>query len=51
MNRKTYPSDISREQFAPLLPLLESTRKRTAPRQIAAMLKKCYNINCFGLGN
>ena len=23
MNRKTYPSDISREQFAPLLPLLE----------------------------
>ena len=32
MNRKTYPSDISREQFAPLLPLLESARKRIAPR-------------------
>ena len=34
MNRKIYPSDISREQFAPLLPLLESARKRTAPRQV-----------------
>ena len=34
MNRKTYPSDISREQFAPLLPLLESARKRTAPCQV-----------------
>ena len=34
MNRKAYPSDISRTQFAPLLPLLESARKRTAPRKV-----------------
>ena len=41
MNRKTYPSDISREQFAPLLPLLESARKRTAPRQVGL-----YDVFC-----
>ena len=41
MNRKTYPSDISREQFAPLLPLLESARKRTAPRQV-----DLYDVFC-----
>ena len=41
MNRKAYPSDISREQFAPLLPLLESARKRTAPRQV-----DLYDVFC-----
>ena len=41
MNRKTYPSDISRGQFAPLLPLLESARKRTAPRQV-----DLYDVFC-----
>ena len=41
MNRKTYPSDISREQFAPLLPLLESARKRTAPRKV-----DLYDVFC-----
>ena len=41
MNRKTYPSDISREQFAPLLPLLESARKRIAPRQV-----DLYDVFC-----
>ena len=41
MNRKTYPSDISHEQFAPLLPLLESVRKRTAPRQV-----DLYDVFC-----
>ena len=41
MNRKTYPSDISREQFAPLLPLLESARKHTAPRQV-----DLYDVFC-----
>jgi len=44
MNRKTYPSDISREQFAPLLPLLESARKRTAPRQV-----DLYDVSCHSL--
>ena len=34
MNRKNSPSDISREQFAPLIPLLENARKRTTPRKV-----------------
>jgi transposase len=32
--RKCYPSDISREQFEIIRPLLESARKKTRPRQI-----------------
>jgi transposase len=32
--RTPYPSDISREQFETIRPLLESARKRTAPRKI-----------------
>ena len=44
MNRKTYPSNISREQFAPLLPLLENARKRTAPRQV-----DLYDVSCHSL--
>ena len=32
--RKSYPSDISREQFEIIKPLLESARKKTAPRKI-----------------
>lgn len=32
MRRKTYPSDISREQFEKIRPLLESARKKTRPR-------------------
>jgi len=32
--RKTYPSDISREQFERIRPLLESVRKRTKPRTV-----------------
>lgn len=32
--RKTYPSDISREQFEPIRPLLESVRKKTKPRTV-----------------
>ena len=34
MMRKSYPSDISREQFEIIKPLLESARKKTAPRQV-----------------
>ena len=32
--RKAYPSDISRQQFEPIRPLLESVRKRTKPRTV-----------------
>ena len=32
--RKSYPSDISREQFEKVRPLLEAVRKRTKPRQV-----------------
>jgi transposase len=31
MVRKNYPSDISREQFEVIKPLLESARRKTAP--------------------
>jgi hypothetical protein len=34
MNRKSYPSDISREQFEVIRPLLESVRKKTKPRTV-----------------
>ena len=33
-DRKQYPSDISREQFAQVRPFLESVRKRTKPRTV-----------------
>ena len=32
--KETYPSEISREQFALILPILESARKKTAPREV-----------------
>ena len=32
--RKKYPSDITREQFEDIRPLLESGRKKTAPRKV-----------------
>lgn len=32
--RKVYPSDITREQFEHIRPLLESARKKTKPRTI-----------------
>ena len=32
--RKSYPSDISREQFSKIEPLLLSARKITAPRKL-----------------
>lgn len=32
--RQSYPSDISREQFALIEPLLLSARKKTAPRKL-----------------
>ena len=30
----SYPSDINREQFARILPTLESARRRTKPRTV-----------------
>jgi transposase len=41
MRRKTYPSDLSREQFQQILPLLESVRKRTKPRTV-----DLYDVFC-----
>lgn len=32
--RKTYPSDVSREQFEKIRPMLESARKKTKPRKV-----------------
>ena len=32
--RKQYPSDITREQFEQIRPLLEGGRKKTAPRKV-----------------
>jgi transposase len=32
--RQRYPSDVSREQFESIRPLLESARKKTAPRKV-----------------
>ena len=32
--RKAYPSDVSREQFELIRPLLEGVRKRTKPRTV-----------------
>ena len=36
----SYPSDISREQFARILPDLESARRRTKPRTVL------YDVFC-----
>jgi transposase len=38
---KSYPSDISREQFEAISPLLESARKKTCPRRV-----ELYEIFC-----
>lgn len=34
MRKKKYPSDITREQFEHIRPLLESVRKQTKPRTV-----------------
>ena len=39
--RKSYPSDISRDQFEQIRELLESARKKTRPRQV-----DLYDIFC-----
>jgi len=42
--RKRYPSDITREQFKEISPLLESARKRTRPRKL-----DLYDVFCVVL--
>ena len=39
--RARYPSDVSREQFEVIQPLLESARKKTAPRKV-----DLYDVFC-----
>jgi transposase len=39
--RRQYPSDINREQFQVIRPLLESARKKTAPRRVCL-----YEVFC-----
>jgi transposase len=39
--RKSYPSDIKREQFEEIRPLLESARKKTSPRKV-----ELYEVFC-----
>ncbi len=39
--RTPYPSDVSREQFEKVRPLLESARKKTAPRRV-----DLYDVFC-----
>ncbi len=41
MEDKRYPSDISREQFEKIQPILESARKRTKPRTV-----DLYDVFC-----
>jgi transposase len=39
--RRPYPSDITKEQFEPIRPLLESCRKKTKPRTV-----DLYDVFC-----
>jgi transposase len=39
--RKSYPSDISRDQFEVIRPLLESARRKTSPRRV-----ELYEVFC-----
>lgn len=41
MRKKKYQSDISREQFEQIRPLLENARKRTKPRTV-----ELYEVFC-----
>lgn len=41
MRKKTYPSDVSREQFEQIRGLLEGVRKRTKPRVV-----DLYDVFC-----
>ena len=47
----SYPSDISREQFARIMPVLESARRRTKPR-VKGGEKTCHwgGVKLYHLG-
>ena len=44
MSRQKYPSDLSREQFQQILPLLESVRKRTKPERVNDIETGCARV-------
>jgi len=44
MARKVYPSDISRKQFEVIRPMLEGSKRRTAPRRV-----DLYDVFCAAL--
>ncbi len=44
MRKTQYPSDVSREQFEQIRPLLESVRKKTKPRSV-----DLYEVWCAAL--
>ncbi|GFY79957.1 hypothetical protein TNIN_56091 [Trichonephila inaurata madagascariensis] len=49
--RKSYPSDISREQFEKIRPILESSKKKTRPRKLDLYEVFCavlYVLKSFG---
>ncbi|MDR2608999.1 MAG: IS5/IS1182 family transposase, partial [Rickettsiales bacterium] len=39
--RKSYPSDVSREQFEKIRPILESSKQKTKPRKL-----DLYDVFC-----
>lgn len=41
MSRKIYPSDVTKEQFACIQPMLEAARKKTKPRTV-----DLYDVFC-----
>ena len=45
MSRTPYPSDITKEQFERILPMLESARKKTKPRRID-LYEVCCALLC-----
>ena len=42
-----YPSNVSREQFAKIAPILEGARKRTRPREIDLYGSILWRSLCF----
>ena len=48
--RKSYPSDISREQFEVIKALLESARRKTSPRRVDLYEVFCAVLYLLGSG-
>ena len=47
MSKKLYPSDLTREKFLQILPILESAKKKTRPRQVD--LYDVFNVTLYFL--